>query len=179
MVGVISERDCLRRVVLAGKLHPMHKRTIEADHADLVASGRLIVMEGFLQQRTYQAVFAAADVIAAPYPGFTAASLVILESLAAGRPVIANDLGWCGEIVGRFGAGWTCDVLDHADFTRTIRTALASAEAFTPTEAISRLLAFNSPENFAACWLQGVSAWSGVPPPAVRTWSWVTEALAR
>jgi glycosyltransferase involved in cell wall biosynthesis len=166
------------RILLAGSLHPMHRETIRLHHSDLVGSGRLIVMDEFLDRDAYQAVFSAVDLMCVPYPGFAAVSSVLLESLAAGRPVLANDAGWCRVIVDRFAAGWACDVLDPAAFASTLRQALDECEGYRQTEAITRLLAFHSPENFVALWLERVNQLCGQPPAEMRTWDWVVSACA-
>ena len=156
----------------------MHRETIDNEFRDLVESGRLLLMDRFLDRETYRRVFAAVDLMAVPYPGFFGVSSVLLESLAAGRPVLANGAGWCGEIVRTFDAGSTCDVLDPEDFARTLRHALNRSETYTETDAIKRLVAFHHPENFAACWLDGIRRFSGEASVKPLTWDWVTSALS-
>jgi len=165
------------RVLLAGTLHPTHRETIARDYSDLVKSGQLVLLDRFLNEADYRDAFAAVDVMAAVYPGFTAASQVVLESLAVGKPVLTNALGWCKEIVERFGAGWTCRIGDPQDVTRALARAFAECDSYVPNEATSRLLAFNSPENFAASWLQRLSRAANRPVSEVRTWAWVMDAV--
>ena len=162
------------RLLLAGPLARNHRQTIETSYRDLVDSGRVIVLDRFLAGDDLQRALAAMDVVCTPYPGFLALSSVLLEGLAAGRPVLSNNIGWCDAIVKRFGAGWTCDLHNPDAFAGAIRTALDECESYRHSEATLRLLAFHKPENFAASFLQGLRSFAGLPPSSeLRSWSWV------
>jgi glycosyltransferase involved in cell wall biosynthesis len=162
------------RIVLAGGLHESHRRTIDRHHRHLVDSGRLIIRDEFLDATAYQTMLSAFDVVCVPYPGFTGASSVLIEGLVAGRPVLTDAEGWCHEIVTRFGAGWSGNVRDENAFAATIRVALSQCESYRENEATTRLLAFNTPENYTASWLQGVTAFAGLKQPRPPLdWSWV------
>jgi glycosyltransferase involved in cell wall biosynthesis len=162
------------RVLLAGPLDRNHRQTIETSYKDLADSGRIIMLDRFMTSDQNQRALAAMDVVCTPYPGFVALSSVLLEGLAAGRPVLSNNLGWCEAIVKRFDAGWTCDLMNPEAFAQAIRTALDECESYRHTEATSRLLAFHAPENFAASFLKGLRSFANLPPsPELRPWSWV------
>jgi glycosyltransferase involved in cell wall biosynthesis len=167
-----SARD---RLLLAGWMNQAHQRTIEDQHQDLVASGRLIVINRFLDQQTFQAAISALDVVCTPYPRFAGLSSTLLEGVAAGRPILANDYGWSREIVRKFSLGWTCDVLDVPRFAEAIATALARSPEYMETEAVKRLLAFHTPENFGATWCQAIAERQSLPGPSPHSWSWVEE----
>ena len=120
------------------------------------------------------------DIVCTPYPGFTDLSSVLLDGLAAGKPILAGNLGWCRMIIERFQAGWLCEISDPASFARAVRTAFDECDGYRPNEAVSRLLAFHTPDNFSASFLAGVREMAGLPPSAnVRSWEWVQEALDR
>ena len=161
------------RLLLAGPVDKVHKRTLDEGYRDLVEAGRIIVVDRFLSATENQRALAAMDVVCTPYPGFIALSSVLLEGLAAGRPVLSSNIGWCEAIVKRFRAGWTCDVLNPEDFANALRTALDECEAYRQTDATSRLLAFHAPENFAESFLEGLRAFAKLPPREFRSWSWV------
>lgn len=161
------------RLLLAGWMNDTHLQTIEREHSDLLASGRLILKTGFLDQETYHAAITALDVVCTPYPGFGGLSSTLLEAVGAGRPVLANSYGWCKAIVERFNVGWTCDVLNHEAFTSMIRTALNRCGEYEETEAIRRLLVFHSPDNYVSTWLDGIRQARGLDDAPPRTWEWV------
>jgi glycosyltransferase involved in cell wall biosynthesis len=163
------------RVLLAGWMNASNLRVIEESFADLTTTGKLIVRNGFMDHATYQTVLTALDVVCTPYPRFAGLSATLLEGVAAGRPVLANAYGWSGAIVERFNLGWTCNVLDHGEFSTTIRRALDEADLPRDSEARRRLMSFNSPANFAASWTQGVCEALGAETPFVRSWEWVLE----
>jgi len=165
------------RILLAGWMHPMHQQLIETKHGDLVAQGRLTVMNGFLDQGTFQAALSALDVVCTPYPGFAGLSSTLLEGVAAERPILSNDFGWSRAIVRRFDLGWTCDVLNHQRFTDAIKVALDRASEYAETEAVRRLLQFHTPENFGATWVQDIGGRAARGTPAARDWTWVEESL--
>jgi glycosyltransferase involved in cell wall biosynthesis len=166
------------RVLLAGPLTASHRQTLSAHYQDLLADGRLLVLDRFFDANDTQDALSAMDIVCAPYPGFSGLSSVLLEGLAAGRPLLSNRRGWCQMIVERFQAGWTCTIEDHRDFTKAIQTAFEGCESYRPSDATARLLAFHSPDNFARSFLRGVREWAGVGAGhEYRSWSWVTDAL--
>ncbi len=165
------------RLLLAGWINDTHWNAINGAFGDLVRSGRLQLLRRFLTQQEFQAALSALDVVCTPYPGFAGLSSTLLEGVAAGRPVLAHDYGWSAAAVRRFGLGWTCNVLDAGDFARALRRALDESDAYRPPEAVDRLLAFHSPENFVAHWTAGVLDAAQCPPRPVKTWEWVTDGL--
>jgi len=172
-----ASRSPNERLLLAGWINNTHLQTIQRSYADLIEQGRLILLNRFLDQATYQAAISALDVVCTPYPGFRGLSSTLLEGVAAGRPILANACGWSQAIVRRFGLGWTCDVLNPEAFAATIRTALDQCDDYAETPAVSRLLAFHAPENFARTWVQGIRTVRGAAGDAPLTWEWVEESL--
>jgi glycosyltransferase involved in cell wall biosynthesis len=165
------------RLLLAGPLDERHRQTIVGAYRDLVEAGRVVLLDRLLSADEIQAALSAMDFVCVPYPGFVEISGVLLEGLAAGRPVLANNLGWCEAIVKRFGVGWTCDVRDPSALARAIATAFAECGSFRQNEATSRLLAFHTPENFSLRYLRALRERAGLSPAPTRSWSWVCEAL--
>jgi len=92
----------------------------------------------YIPRHDVQAVFDAADVVAAPYPFFDGLSSIVLLAVEAGKPVIVNDYGWCRAMVGRLGIGWACAVLDVPAFTGALETAPASAGDLSQDERARR-----------------------------------------
>ncbi len=164
------------RLLLAGWMNNTHQRTIEEGYGDLLREGRLVLRKGFLEPDVFQTVLTALDVVCTPYPRFEGLSSTLLEGVAAGRPVLTDAFGWSETMVRRFGLGASCDVLNHAAFTRAIRTALEQSGEYRESEAVRRLLAFHTPENFALGWIQGIRKTLGQPADPIRSWDWVCEA---
>jgi glycosyltransferase involved in cell wall biosynthesis len=172
-----ASQNANERLLLAGRIDESHLRTIRESHQDLVDTGRVILIKGFVSTETYQTVMTALDVVCTPYPGFGGLSSTLLEGVAAGRPILANAYGWSQAITRRFGLGSTCDVLDHSAFTRTIRAALDKCDQHEETEAIRRLLTFHLPGNYAESWVAGIRAIRGLGAQTAQPWSWVVEAV--
>jgi glycosyltransferase involved in cell wall biosynthesis len=166
------------RLVLIGRIEERHRVTIARHFSDLTDQGRLLVLDRFLDMEDYASALTALDVVSIPYPGFDGLSSVLLEAVAAGRPVLATDRGWSRALVRRFQLGWTCDILDPPALTAAVQTAMHECESYEQSEPIARLLTFHSPENFAESWLTGVRETAGVGRSlSFRPWSWVVDSL--
>jgi glycosyltransferase involved in cell wall biosynthesis len=165
------------RILLAGWMNQTHQRMIDSSFRDLIEQGRLVILNRFLSTSAYRAALSALDVVCTPYPAFRGLSSTLLEGVAAGRPVLAHKCGWMEAIVHRFDLGWTCDVMDHTAFTHTIRVALEQSAAYREKDAITRLLAFHSVDNFAAIWTNGIRQYRGLAASHVLPWNWVEESI--
>ncbi len=165
------------RLLLAGWMHPDRADAIARDYRDLVEQGRLVLLTRFLEQGAFEAAIAAMDVVCTPYPGFAGLSATLLEGAAAGRPILANHFGWCRAIVRRFQLGWTCDVLNHSEFTGAIRQSLDRSADYVASEATGRLLQFHTPENFGATWVESIGPGAAEPNARPLKWEWVEEAV--
>jgi glycosyltransferase involved in cell wall biosynthesis len=162
------------RVLLAGRMTPDLAERLRRDHADIIAAGRLVLLDRFLDLKAFSTVFAALDVVCTPYPRQPTLSSVMLEGVAAGRPILTHDYGWLGATVRKFDLGWACNVLDPAAFTTTVKTAFEQAPEYRQGERARRLLAFHTPENFTASWTQGLRQMMGLPPSdRLIGWDWV------
>lgn len=166
------------RLLLAGPLCTEFATLIERDYADMVKSGRILLIDRFIDIHEADVVHSALDIVCTPYPRFGHVSSALLHGVAAGRPVLANDFGWPRSLVRRFQLGWLCDVLDPEAFTRTIREAFDRCEDYRETEGTRRLLDFHTPENYAESWLVRLREVMGRPASDQhRSWSWVLEGL--
>jgi len=172
-----AELKATDRILLAGWMNPTHQRMIDSSFRDLIEQRRLVILNTFLSTNAYRAALSALDVVCTPYPAFRGLSSTLLEGVAAGRPVLAHRCGWMEAIVDRFDLGWTCDVLDHTAFTHAIRVALDRSAEYRETDAITRLLAFHSIENFAAIWTNGIRQHRGLAASNILPWGWVEESI--
>jgi glycosyltransferase involved in cell wall biosynthesis len=165
------------RLLLAGRFDPRTSVAVRQANDDLIATGRLLLLDRYLNEDEADWALGALDVVCAPYRRFDALSTVVLRAVAMGRPVLCDDRGWCGEVVRRFGLGWSCDILAPHSFSATVGTALGECRDFVETEAAVRLLAFHSPANFAETWLSGLPRRRTAA--SLTSWSWVDECATQ
>jgi glycosyltransferase involved in cell wall biosynthesis len=166
------------RLLLAGRVSQEFAELIERDYSDMVKGGRIILMNRFIGLQEADLVHSALDIVCTPYPRFSPVSAALLNGIAAGCPVLANDFGWLQAIVRRFQLGWLCDVLDPKAFTHTIREAFNQCKDYRETEATRRLLALHSPQNYAESWLGRLREELNRPAQErFFTWQWVLEGL--
>jgi glycosyltransferase involved in cell wall biosynthesis len=166
------------RFLLAGRLHDLYRKLVRDEYQDLVDSGRLIVMDRYLTERELVACFAALNLHCSAYKEpFSGLSSLLLKGIAAGRPVLASDLGWCRAVVRRFGLGQTTSARVD-EFARAMAEALDSSAEYREDAAIRRLLEFHSISNFVNSITESACLFAGKPrSTSVRRWSWVLEAL--
>jgi len=166
------------RLLLAGKLAPDYSQLVRSAYQDLLRDGRLIVMDRFLSEEELRAGFAALDLHISVYRHFAGLSSLMLKSLAAGVPVLANDHGWGRAVVMRFQVGRTANPNDVDGYAATLRAALDESTAYQESSATRRLLDFHSVDNFTGGVIEPIARTAGkslqVP---ILPWSWVIDAL--
>ncbi len=166
------------RLLLGGRLAPEFGALIRDRYADLVASGRLVVMDRFLSRDELHHGFEALHLVTPVYYSFPGLASLALKAVAAGRPILVHDLGWSRSLVRRFEVGQRVDIADGSAFARALEVGLEAAQGHRRSEAVSRLLEFHSVENFTENMLEGVALQLGVERERSRcSWSWVLEAL--
>ncbi len=87
--------------------------------------GRALVLPGFASDGQVSRLFAAADVVALPYPK-ASASGVLLLAYGYGRPVVAYPVGGLPEYILDGRTGWLCERADAAALTETLRAIKAA-----------------------------------------------------
>ena len=166
------------RLLLAGCLDQQYRALIASEYGDLLKSERLLLIDRFLTDQELNQGYSAFDLVCTTYRDFPGAASLMLKGIAAGRPVLADDFGWCRALIRRFGVGWTTDVSDTYGFAQTLRKALDASTRYTETEAIKRLLRFHDPTNFTETMLDHIRRVVGKPERRpILTWDWVLEAL--
>jgi glycosyltransferase involved in cell wall biosynthesis len=164
------------RLVIAGSISPDQMAAISDAGVDLVEDGSLIVRNGFVSESDYAKYLTASDVVCLPYRGFSGLSAVLFEAVAAGRPVLAHRWDWSEAIIQRFQLGWTCDVAKTDEYAHVLGQSLLRSSDYRHGPAAGRLLAFNTPDNFAATWLQFVverTVHKTQLQP--KSWQWVVD----
>ena len=166
------------RLLLSGRLAEGYAQILRDDYQDLVRAGRVVVMDRFLTAAELQAAFCALDLHVSVYHRFAGLSSLMLKSLAAGVPVLANDHGWARAVVRRFEVGRTVDPADTTGFAAALSAGLEESADYREGLATTRLLAFHSVENFTAGLVERVAVAAGKPVRApILPWSWVMESV--
>lgn len=75
----------------------------------------LFVFDRFLADREFISLISCSDVICMPYLNFIGTSGILMNAAAHGRPVLASEFGFLGEIVRRYELGETCDESNNAE----------------------------------------------------------------
>ena len=127
-----------------------YERVIAESLQPFVEQGRVHLL-GRVKSSSIPNVYAASNIVAIPSVWSEAFGLVALEALAAGKPVIASDVGGLPEVVGT-GSGLlvtpgdeasllaAMSALTNSDVRRTYeRTARASSKSFSWTSAALQL----------------------------------------
>jgi glycosyltransferase involved in cell wall biosynthesis len=160
------------RLLLAGNHEPRIRDLLKNTYDDLVRAGRILSIDRYLSVDELQQALGAMDLVCTPYMQQIAIASITLRAVAANRPVLAADDGWCGRMVPAFGMGSTADPRNANQFAVAIRTSLEAAPTWRRNEASSRLLRFHAPENFTAIFTQRLRERTGHPPnPPTITWN--------
>jgi len=172
------DADLLRptdTLLLAGRMSDPVRAAL-ARHKALTDARRIIALDRYLTDDELASSLIGVDVCAVCHPSHVGLSNIALRAAACGRPVLASDFGWLGEMVPRFGLGVTCNVRDHDALSRAIAQSLDTSDGFTPTPACARLMAFHDQRNFGKVWVRGLRARMGLAPDAgAIPWSTVEQ----
>lgn len=91
------------------------------------------IVGGDLTDDDYQALVGGGDVILLPYRADvfrTRTSGVLLDAIAAGKPVVATEGTWAGDIVSRFGCGVTYQDRDAGSFEAAVRALIGNLDNY-------------------------------------------------
>lgn len=164
------------RLLLVGQHSESILTLLNHDYPHLVRTGRIISVNRFVKVQQMLESFAAMDLVCTPFRRSESISSIVIRAAAAGRPVLGSNHGWIQSIVPTFGLGWTCNVHDHDTFSKAIAARLDAAQQYEPTPTADRFVAFNSPANFNAAWVQRLRERLGLPADVNRIeWSSITE----
>lgn len=165
------------RLLLAGRLDPEYSRLIQTSYADLVRSGRLVVINRFLSDAELESGYEALDLATVVYDRFPGLASLALKAVAAGTPVIAHDFGWLRAAVRRFDIGILTDVFDNAAFASALKRAINLPPLDLENAPLKRLLHFHTEQNFVAQMTSGVKLAGGQAPGQIFDWDWVLQAI--
>lgn len=137
------------RLLLAGRLAPEFAVLIEREYDSLRRQDRLVVIDRWLSENELLIGYGACDVVCLPYHTFPNLSSLMLNAIAAQRPVLVPDFGWMRAIAGRFDAGSVCDIYDESALSAAIEKALEQAAFYKFTPVMQALVDYHSASNFA------------------------------
>lgn len=153
---------------LARELRPYVER-LEA-RTDL--RDRVLLRDSVLEPEQFYQAIAAMDVLALPYTATIGSSSIVIRAAAAGRPVVTTEGGWSERVMRRFPLGWSFPGPDPNELARLLPRCLEESESWVPSAITRRFVSYNSPENFAAHWSDGVRRALGKPShPALMSWA--------
>lgn len=129
--------------------------------------GLPVYFAGFMQGETLAAAFASADVFVFPSE-LESFGLVAVESMAAGVPVIASQVGGIPDVVQEGVTGWTYPAGDVAALTGLVRQALACRDQLPAMGAAGR--AFAETRTWPHIMEEVVELYEALKPQRGRRW---------
>jgi len=164
-----------RRLLLAGTQYGPYRELLDRQYADLIQSGRLVVLDRYLRSEEFHVANCAVDVVSVAY--YTdQLSANLLAAVAAERPVIGDRRGYTGMMIDTFDVGYAADVRDHAALTSAVVSAMQRGPGFALSAKARRLLEFHSPQNFVDTLLGGLYERLGVEQATTKSWDWALGA---
>jgi glycosyltransferase involved in cell wall biosynthesis len=164
------------RLLLVGKFDQETARIRDEVLGRQIANGRVVVVDRFVSGSELTNALAAMDLIVISHRRPPAISGILLRALAAQRPVLACDFGWVGRITKTFEAGPVVDVENEPLLAKELASALGASSSYVQSEGARRLVEFNSPQNFKACWTSAIrKKMNQKPSPNELTWEWVNQ----
>ena len=152
--------------------------TIDHEYGDLMRAGRLVVFDRFLSELELRQCHAAIDLNCSVYVDFYGLSSLMLKSLAADVPVIANHHGWGSATVHRFMVGHTVDPHNTNAYAALLPEALDQCSSYQRTPAVKRLLNFHSIANFTDGMVERFAHQAQVGPSRKSLdWAWVMDGV--
>jgi len=118
--------------VVAGKVEEMGEREAEQCRKKLQDPARLITRFGFISDADMTKYFAAADAVVLPYRRtFRGTSGILQRAAAAGKPIIATDVGEVGPTVREHGLGIVVEPESPESLAGALREFLQKRESIT------------------------------------------------
>lgn len=171
--GVLNDQT---QLLLAGRQDDAVKAALAVPAArSLIETGAIRLIDRYLPLDELHQLLASMDVVALLYTGHCGIASIALRSAQLGRPVLANDEGWLGEMVPQLGLGQTVklsDTTNSADLLpQAIADALDHATHWSPTHRLEKFMAFNAATNFQTTLTDRLRESLGLEPSPERV-SW-------
>jgi len=136
------------KILLAGKNSPEARQLLAGKFRSLVESGKVLVRDEHLSPSQLWAACIASNLITTPYPNHRYSASILIRAAAVGVPVLANRIGWMGDVTERYALGWTCPTQNPVLFASKIHEVLDRAEVYTPSAASRQFVEFHTLANF-------------------------------
>jgi glycosyltransferase involved in cell wall biosynthesis len=143
-----AERLETDTLLLVGRADEEIRQLLRLSYGDLIASGRIIVRDGFVPIQDLMVAISAMDVVCTPYPQHSGIASILLRAIASNRSVLSSDFGWVARMTNRLDLGRTCNVRDPRAFATAIAMQLDAAGRYRQSDAARSMLEFNSSANF-------------------------------
>jgi glycosyltransferase involved in cell wall biosynthesis len=136
------------KILLAGKNSQEARQLLAGKYRSLVESGKVLVRDEHLSPTQLWAACIASDLITTPYPNHRYSASILIRAAAVGVPVLANRIGWMGDVTERYALGWTCPTQNPVLFASKIQEVLDRSEVYTPSAASRQFVEFHTLANF-------------------------------
>lgn len=138
------------RVLMVGSARPEAKELLESELGKkLIASGRLVVKEGFADDNLEGRSFAGSDAIWLGYRGHWTMSGVLVQACLALRPVVSMNQGLIGWYTRRYGIGVEVDIDSSASICAGIEKLKSDAALYAECQKNAASIAeLHSPGSF-------------------------------
>jgi glycosyltransferase involved in cell wall biosynthesis len=136
------------KILLAGKNSQEARELLAGKYRSLVESGKVLVRDEHLSPTQLWAACIASDLITTPYPNHRYSASILIRAAAVGVPVLANRIGWMGDVTERYALGWTCTTQNPVLFASKIQEVLDRSEVYTPSAASRQFVEFHTLANF-------------------------------
>lgn len=139
------------KAIVAGRRHPRWKKYNELVEAEVKQAPNITLEDGWTTSERKHELFREASAVALPYLAPGSGSLVLQESIAHGRPVVASLTEPLRSLVNELKVGFTVDTHDATLFGEALRRAatqdpsafapeLSTAREANSTDAVARKL---------------------------------------
>lgn len=138
------------RVLMVGSARPEAKVLLESELGQKhIASGRLIVKEGFADDLMEGRSFATADAIWLGYRGHFTMSGVLVQACLAGKPVVSMNQGLIGWYTRRYGIGVEVDIDSSENICQGILKFMSDPQLVATCQANCKSIAeLHAPGSF-------------------------------
>lgn len=154
LVEAVDQLRCVQdiKLILWGK----HSEKVLRVLRGVKNPDRFYSIDRFASDLEFDALFAAADLVAVCYPRHIGSASILIRATRAKKPILASDWGWIGWACEGFDLGLTCDATDSETIQRAIGDLLKQApnSIQTSSRKSDAFSEFHSISNHINHWTQ-------------------------